>query len=93
MLGTGPWAWTGVASVGFLRRGVLHTPWGAGSWKAHDSGDGTIVASFVGEEHIVTFGECSSFTFRRVRDGDTGGGAMSQQKAAEVCAELDAPNV
>ena len=27
---------------------------------------------------------------RRVRDGDTGGGAMSQQKAAEVCAELDA---
>jgi len=26
-----------------------------------------------------------------VRDGDTGGGAMSQQKAAEVCAELDEP--
>jgi len=93
VLGTGPWAWTGVASVGFLRRGVLHTPWGAGRWKPHDSGDGTIVASFVGEEHIVTFGECASFTFRRVRDGDTGGGAMSQQKAAEVCAELDAPNV
>jgi len=22
----------------------------------------------VGEEHIVTFGECASFTFRRVRD-------------------------
>ena len=45
LLGTGPWVWTGVASVGFLRRGVLHTPWGAGRWKPHDSGDGTIVAS------------------------------------------------
>ena len=48
------------------------------------------MASFVGEEHIVTFGECASFSFRRVRDGDKGVGSMGQQKTAEVCAELDA---
>ena len=51
------------------------------------------MASFVGEQHIVTFGECASFTFRRVRDGDVGGGSMSQQKTAEVCAELDGGSI
>ena len=93
LMGTGPWVWTGSASVGFPRRGALHTPWGPGRWKPHDSGDGTIVASFVGEQHIVTFGEYASFTFRRVRDGDVGGGSMSQQKTAEVCAELDGGSI
>ena len=30
LLGTGPWAWTGMSPVAFLRNGKLHTPWGPG---------------------------------------------------------------
>ena len=47
LLGTGPWAWQGVAPFGFLRDGLLYTPWGAGSWGAHATQPNTIFANFV----------------------------------------------
>lgn len=89
LLGSGPWAWTGVSSVGWLRGGVLHTPWGMGTWRAHEAGDGRIVATFVGEEHHVTVAECASFVSRRKRDGDRATGAMSLSPAATTCPELE----
>ena len=90
LLGSGPWAWTGVSPVGWLRGGVLHTPWGPGTWKPHASNDGTIIASFVGEHHHVTFAECASFVSLRERDNDRATGAISLSPAATSCPELSA---
>ena len=32
LLGTGPWAWSGISTMSFLDHGVLVTPWGQGKW-------------------------------------------------------------
>lgn len=79
LLGSGPWAWSGVAPIGFLGGGRLHTPWGEGSWGAHPTVNGAIFANFLGEEHAVVFDECWAFASTRKRDGDRAvGGARIQ---------------
>ena len=48
-----PWAWGGVGDLVFKPDGKLETPWGAGTWGAHDSADGVVFADFVGSKHNV----------------------------------------
>ena len=88
LIGTGPWAWQGVAPFAFLAEGALHTPWGAGKWGPHPTLANTILANFVSEKHVVTFDECWSFTSKRVRDGDRAGGGALLSAAAKECPEL-----
>ncbi len=88
LLGSGPWAWTGVAPLAFLPEGRLHTPWGRGTWRPHESLPSTVRADFVGQKHVVTFDECWGFTSVRESDGDEAkGGAMIEPPAAS-CPEL-----
>jgi len=88
LIGTGPWAWQGVAPFAFLRDGTLHTPWGSGRWGAHTSAPNTIFANFVGEEHVVTFDDCWSFNSVRKRDGDKAAGGALLAAEAKECPEL-----
>ena len=81
LLGSGPWSWQGVTPLGFLGGGVLHTPWGAGTWEIDSGKDNTIRASFVSKVHSVTFDECWSFESTREDDGDKAHGV----------AKIDAP--
>jgi len=89
LLGSGPWAWEGVAPLGFLGGGRLVTPWGAGKWGAHPSEPGAIYANFVGEEHTVRIGGCWMLSSVRKKDGDRAtGGALIAEKPKH-CAELE----
>ncbi|KAL1504143.1 hypothetical protein AB1Y20_010552 [Prymnesium parvum] len=88
LIGSGPWAWQGVAPLAFLSGGVLHTPWGPGQWSAHPSLPSTIYANFVSEQHMVTFDDCWSFKSKRVRDGDIAGGGALIAPVAKECPEL-----
>ena len=54
LLGSGPWSWQGVSPLAFLGGGVLHTPWGRGSWEVNPAaGVNAIHANFVGQKHSV----------------------------------------
>ena len=88
LLGSGPWAWSGVSPLGFLAGGRLYTPWAEGTWGVHPHSTGAIFANFLGEEHKVHFGECWTFTSTRKRDGDKAtGGALIGPEPVE-CPEL-----
>jgi len=74
MTGSGPWSWQGSTPIAFLRGGVLNTPWGEGKW---GSMNGTAAAphaslfmNFVGSEHMITVGDCHTFTSKRKSDGE-----------------------
>ena len=94
LLGSGPWSWTGVAPVAFLGGGLLHTPWGAGTWSVDPKQpESTIYANFVGEKHVVTFDECWTFQSVRERDGDKASGvARIEQPVASCPAALSGRN-
>ena len=68
LLGSGPWAWGGVAPMAFLNDSLLVTPWGEGVWTMNN--DGRVKVTFVGEDHLLKFDECWSFVSHRVRDHD-----------------------
>ena len=89
-MGTGPWAWTGVAPLAFLAGGKLHTPWMTGQWGVHPTTPDAIFANFVGEEHTVRFGDCWSFESVRARDGDRTMGGAKLDPPAHKCPELQA---
>ena len=75
LLGSGPWSWQGVAPLAFLGGGVLHTPWGAGTWEVDPTREATSIhANFVGQKHTVTFDECWGFTSVRQADSDEASG-------------------
>ena len=40
MAGSGPWFWAGSGTMGFMRGGVLITPWGEGIWGLKRSAGG-----------------------------------------------------
>jgi hypothetical protein len=89
LIGSGPWSWQGVSALGFLGGGVLHTPWGKGTWEPHPTrGANTIYANFVGEKHVVTFDECWSFSSMRERDGDKASGVAKIDATAKSCPAL-----
>jgi len=72
LAGSGPWAWQGTTPLAFLRGGMLLTPWGNGKWGPlqQDDNDKTLFMDFVGSQHIVTLGDCNSFTSKRKTDGN-----------------------
>jgi hypothetical protein len=89
LVGSGPWSWQGVTPVAFLGGGVLHTPWGPGTWEPHPTkGGSTIYANFVGEKHAVIFDECWSFVSVRDRDGDRASGVAKIEPPAKSCPHL-----
>lgn len=88
LIGSGPWAWTGVSALAFLPDGRLHTPWGRGHWLPMPGKPNTVRARFVGQDHAVTFDECWSFESRRDTDGDLATGAAKIEPGAETCPEL-----
>jgi hypothetical protein len=81
--GSGPWAWDGAQALFFLNGGRLVTPWGNGEWGYLPGG--LVFANFVGEEHMLTFGECLSFTAVRKRDKARSTGALHQPQADPKC--------
>lgn len=86
LLGSGPWSWQGVSPVAFLGGGVLHTPWGPGTWSPHPTrGVDTIYANFVGEKHAVTFDDCWAFRSVRDRDGDRADGVAKIDGPPKAC--------
>jgi len=88
LVGSGPWAWTGVAPFAFLPHGRLFTPWGRGTWWPHESLESAIHCNFVGQKHIVTFDECWSFTSVRVSDSDRATGSAKIDPPPKTCPEL-----
>lgn len=91
VLGTGPWAWAGIAPMAFLDRGVLVSPWGTGSYRP-DLTDGeqkTLILSFVGAEHRVVLGECHTFTSTRLSDGQVVQGWVQLGERARSCPGLE----
>jgi len=85
LVGSGPWAWQGVSPLAFLGGGVLHTPWGAGTWEVDTTHESTVRATFVGKTHRVTFDECWAFKSTREDDGDQASGT------AKIDTPVDAP--
>lgn len=88
LLGSGPWAWTGMAPVAFLPKGRLFTPWGRGVWYPHEDKPNTIHANFVGQKHVVTFDDCWSLWSVRESDGDKATGVARIEPAPTQCPEL-----
>ena len=82
--------WHGVSPLAFLGGGVLHTPWGAGTWDVHPDKLDTIHANFVGPKHIVTFDECWGFKSVRASDGDKASGVakIDPPPKPEACPKL-----
>ena len=69
LLGTGPWAWSGISTMAFLDLGVLVTPWGQGTWHADIDDPEAVMLSFAGALHKVRTYECHKFTSHRESDG------------------------
>lgn len=91
VLGTGPWAWSGIAPMAFLDGGVLVSPWGAGSYRPdmEDTEQKTLLLSFVGAEHRVVLGECHSFSSTRLSDGQAVQGWVQLGERARSCPRLE----
>jgi len=81
--GSGPWFWAGSGPLGFLRGGVLVTPWGEGMWGLSRRTDGVeesapsdaVFADFAGSQHTVRMLNPGCLRMRSVRkaDGDVVG--------------------
>ena len=68
LLGTGPWAWSGISTMAFLDEGILVTPWGQGTWHADTEDNDTLFVLFAGATHKVVAHTCHKFTSTRESD-------------------------
>ena len=74
--GSGPWFWAGSGPLGFLRGGVLVTPWGEGVWGisrgSEQADDATVFVDFAGSQHNVRMHNpgCMRMQSKRRADGD-----------------------
>lgn len=78
--GSGPWTWAGSGPLGFLRGGVLITPWMEGTWGVRRNADerapaNAIFADFAGAQHTLKMINPGCLRMRSVRkvDGDVVG--------------------
>ena len=79
--GSGPWFWAGSGPLGFMRGGVLITPWGEGVWGLKRGGQeeaapaDTVFADFANSQHNVRMhnAPCVRMSSRRKADGDVVG--------------------
>jgi hypothetical protein len=85
LLGTGPWAWSGISTMAFLDRGVLVTPWGQGTWHADRANDEGVVLVFAGANHKVQTHACHKFTSIRESDGQKVEGWVQLGQPARGC--------
>ena len=69
LLGTGPWAWSGISTMAFLDEGVLVTPWGQGTWHADREAPDAVLLIFAGATHRVVTYPCHKFSSTRESDG------------------------
>ena len=80
ILRAGKAEWGGVKWVEFGANGELKTPWGAGTWAdALPSAivkPNTIVATFIGQDHLLTF-DGDAFTSKRCSDGEAVSGKLA----------------
>ena len=70
LLGSGPWAWSGISTMAFLDHGVLVTPWGHGTYHPDPSAADVVFLEFAGASHRVTTFDCHKFTSVRVNDNN-----------------------
>jgi hypothetical protein len=90
--GSGPWFWAGSGPLGFMRGGVLITPWGEGVWGVtRSSGDkadaDTVFADFANSQHNVKMHnpQCIRMSSRRKADGDRVGIDFAGTGADDTC--------
>jgi len=85
VLGTGPWAWSGITAMAFLDRGVLVSPWGLGRYRPMANSTDTLILSFVGADHRVVLHPCNKFTSTRLSDGQVVEGWVQLGERARGC--------
>ena len=85
LLGTGPWAWSGISTMAFLDHGVLVTPWGQGTWHADRNDDESVMLLFAGAVHKVKTHACHKFTSIREADGQKVEGWVQLGQPARGC--------
>ena len=94
--GSGPWFWAGSGPFGFMRGGVLITPWGTGTWgvtrsDGEEAPSDAVFADFANSQHALRMNvpECLRMQSRRKADGDVVGidfaGNAPQVAAAATC--------
>ncbi len=72
---SGPWFWAGSGPLGFLRGGVLVTPWGEGVWGLERDGgerapSDAVFADFAGSQHTLRMLNPGCLRIRSVRKAD-----------------------
>lgn len=93
--GSGPWFWAGSGPLGFMRGGVLITPWGEGVWSVKRAVGGNsetapqeyVYADFAGSHHNVRMhnAPCMRMQSRRKADGDVVGIDFAGTGVTETC--------
>ena len=89
--GSGPWFWAGSGPLGFMRSGVLITPWGEGVWGLQRSSESapndTVFADFANSQHNVRMhnAPCVRMSSRRKSDGDVVGIDFGGSGVTETC--------
>ena len=89
---SGPWFWAGSGPLGFLRGGVLVTPWGEGVWgvtrgSSETADADTVFADFANSQHNVKMHnpQCIRMSSRRKADGDRVGIDFAGTGADQTC--------
>ena len=68
LIGTGPWAWSGIPTMAFYNHGVLITPWGHGTYYPDRTAPDVVWLEFAGSTHRVNTFECHKFSSIRTSD-------------------------
>lgn len=79
----------GIPVIVFLDKGILHTPWAAGTWQIKPDDPEQVVASFIGTTSHIRFQPCGRFISIRQHDGDVvQGSTQIGERAERRCSEL-----